>query len=154
VYEFNLAKDIDGIKRGLRHVAGLSANVMAADTSGNIYYRGQARPRAARRLRLSRRRRVDIRRRQAGAAPSSELLQVQNPPQGFMQNCNIPPDAMSGQPVHVGVTKAIYRGSRLTAVSQSMGWSNTRGARRERSRRRFRYRQRRSPMPGHQAIRR
>ena len=43
-----------------------------------------------------------------GLHDASEHLQVLNPPQGFMQNCNIPPDAMMpGSPFHLDRTLPI-----------------------------------------------
>jgi acyl-homoserine lactone acylase PvdQ len=63
-----------------------------------------------------------------GFHPASDHLQVLDPPQGYMQNCNIPPDAMMpGSPFQPGTAKDYLFGSReYGAVS---GWTNQRGAR-------------------------
>ena len=106
-------------------------NVMVADTSGNIYYQRTGR----------------VPKRPAGVDPSlpldgttsatewqglhdaSEHLQVLNPPQGFMQNCNIPPDAMMpGSPFHLDRTLP-YLFASLDYGPRRDGWTNQRGAR-------------------------
>jgi acyl-homoserine lactone acylase PvdQ len=104
---------------------------MAADTSGNIFY-----------IRVGR---VPIRpegndwsrpvdgstsaTEWRGFHPASDFLQVLNPANGWMQNCNIPPDAMmpgspfrlDGQPEYL--FSSYNYGDRLD------GWTNQRGAR-------------------------
>jgi acyl-homoserine lactone acylase PvdQ len=71
-------------------------NVMVADTSGNIYYQRTGRvPRRPSGYNFSRP--VDgstSATEWKGLHPASDHLQVLNPPQGYMQNCNIPPDVM------------------------------------------------------------
>ena len=114
-------------------------NVMVADTSGNIYYQRTGR----------------VPKRPAGVDPSlpldgttkatewqglhesSDHLQVLNPPQGFMQNCNIPPDAMMpGSPFRLGRHAAVsVRQPRLRTAPRRLD-QPARGARDRAARRR------------------
>lgn len=95
-YEFNFAKDYRGVVAGLATQQLFPQNVMAADTSGNIYFQHTGR--------------VPIRvdghdwtrpvdgstsaTEWKGIHPSSDLIQIANPPQGYMQCCNVPPDVI------------------------------------------------------------
>jgi len=95
-HEFNMAKDYRGAIKAMSALQLFPQNVMVADTSGNIYYQRTGRvPRRPSGYDWSRP--VD------GSTsatewqdlhPASDHLQVLNPPQGYMQNCNIPPDVM------------------------------------------------------------
>jgi acyl-homoserine lactone acylase PvdQ len=71
-------------------------NVMVADTSGNIYYQRTGRvPRRPEGYDWTRP--VDGSTSATawqGFHPASDHVQILNPPQGYMQNCNIPPDGM------------------------------------------------------------
>ena len=107
IWELNFGADYKGAERAMALRVLFPQNVMVADTSGNIYYQRTGR----------------VPKRPSGVDPSlpldgttsatewqglhdaSEHLQVLNPPQGFMQNCNIPPDAMMpGSPFHLDRT--------------------------------------------------
>ncbi len=95
-YLFNVASNITDFRKGLDMCQLMPQNVMAADTSGNIYYQRTGR--------------VPIRpegydyslpvdgstskTEWLGVHPSSDLISVLNPPQGYMQNCNVSPDVM------------------------------------------------------------
>ncbi|MFP4500028.1 MAG: penicillin acylase family protein [Candidatus Hydrogenedentota bacterium] len=95
-HHFNYAKDYTGIVKGLDTQQVFPQNIMAADTSGNIYYHRTGR--------------VPIRpdgfdwsrpvpgntaaTQWQGLHPQSDLVHILNPETGYMQNCNIPPDAM------------------------------------------------------------
>ncbi len=95
-YLFNIAKNVADFRKGLDLDQIMPQNVMAADTSGNIYYQRTGR--------------VPIRpdgydftkpvdgstskTEWLGIHPARDLLAVENPIQGYMQNCNVPPDAM------------------------------------------------------------
>ena len=60
---------------------------------------------------------------------SSELLQLLNPEQGFMQNCNVPPDAMlPHSPFSLEDYPDYIYGSAEYGAEFS-GWTNQRGAR-------------------------
>jgi acyl-homoserine lactone acylase PvdQ len=109
---------------------------MVADNSGNIYYQRTGRvPKRPEGYDWSRP--VDgssSRTEWLGFHPPSDLLQVTNPPQGYMQNCNVPPDAMmEGSPFSLEQTIP-YIYADLTQQSAygypaRGGWTNSRGAR-------------------------
>jgi acyl-homoserine lactone acylase PvdQ len=106
-------------------------NVMVADTSGNIYYQRTGRvPRRPAGYDWSRP--VDgstSATEWQGLHPASDLLQVLNPPQGYMQNCNIPPDSMMvDSPFSLEKTLP-YIFADLSHGSHRDGWTNQRGAR-------------------------
>ncbi|MHC4517031.1 MAG: penicillin acylase family protein [Planctomycetota bacterium] len=124
-YEFNVAEDFSGAVRALNMRQLFPQNVMVADTSGNIYYQRTGRvPRRPSGHDWSKP--VD------GSTSATEWqglhlaavhLQVLNPPQGYMQNCNIPPDVMmADSPFSPDKTLAYLYGS-------SGGYTNQRGAR-------------------------
>ncbi len=125
------AKDYTGAVDAMATLQVFPQNVMVADTSGNIYYQRTGR--------------VPVRpegydwtkpvdgsvsaTEWQGIHPSSDHVQMLNPPQGFMQNCNISPDVMlSNSPIKA----ADYRPYLFTDRgygSQQGGWQNQRGAR-------------------------
>ena len=130
-YEFNLAKDYHGIMAGLATLQVFPQNVMAADTSGNIYYQRTGRvPRRPAGYDWSRP--VDgstSATEWQGLHPASDLLQVLNPPQGYMQNCNIPPDSMMvDSPFSLDKTLP-YIFADLSHGAKRDGSTNQRGAR-------------------------
>ncbi|UCG56130.1 MAG: penicillin acylase family protein [Phycisphaerales bacterium] len=94
--EFNIAEDYRGVMKGLSTQQLFPQNVMVADTSGNIYYQRTGRvPHRPSGYNWSKP--VDGSTSATewnGLHPASDHLQVLNPPQGYMQNCNIPPDVM------------------------------------------------------------
>jgi len=95
-YEFNFAKDYRGAVAAMDTRMLFPQNVMVADTSGNIYYQRTGRvPRRPDGYDWSRP--VDgstSATEWKGLHSASDHVQVLNPPQGYMQNCNIPPDVM------------------------------------------------------------
>ncbi len=95
-YLFNLAKNVADFRKGLDLNQIMPQNVMAADTSGNIYYQRTGRvPIRPEGYDFSRP--VDGSTHKTewlGIHPARDLIAVENPPQGYMQNCNIPPDVM------------------------------------------------------------
>ncbi|MBM3833150.1 MAG: penicillin acylase family protein [Verrucomicrobia bacterium] len=124
-FHFNFATNIAQVKAGLALNQVMPQNVMVADTSGDIYYQRAGR--------------VPIRpggydffkpvdgstskTEWRGIHASSDLHQITNPPQGYMQNCNIPPDVMMiGSPL-VADAKPIY------LFGERPGWTQQRGAR-------------------------
>jgi acyl-homoserine-lactone acylase len=135
-HEFSFAVDYRGVQKGLALLQLFPHNVMVADTSGNIYYQRTGRvPKRPEGYDWSRP--VDgstSKTEWLGIHPSSDLLQVTNPPQGYMQNCNVPPDAMmEGSPfslertipyIYADVTQQSTYG-----YSKRGGWTNSRGAR-------------------------
>ena len=127
----NFAKDYRGAAEAAATLALFPQNLMAADTGGNIYYQRVGR--------------VPIRpdgydwskpvdgstsaTAWQGVHPSGEHLQALNPPQGYMQNCNIPPDAMMvDSPFQLEDHRDYLFASKAYGEERS-GWTNQRGAR-------------------------
>lgn len=124
-YEFNFARDYRGAIKGMDTLMLFPQNVMVADTSGNIYYQRTGRvPRRPAGYDWDRP--VDgstSATEWQGFHPASDHLQVLNPPQGYMQNCNIPPDVMMvNSPFSPEKTLPYIYGS-------PGGYTNQRGAR-------------------------
>ena len=95
-YLFNIAKDYKGAMKAMEGGRVMPQNVMVADTSGNIYYQrtGQVPIRPAG---YDWRKPVDgttSKTEWLGMHKTSDLLSILNPAQGYMQNCNTPPDVM------------------------------------------------------------
>jgi acyl-homoserine-lactone acylase len=96
VYEMMMARNLDEMKRALGHLQLMSQNVMVGTVQGDIYY-----------LRNGR---VPIRAKGVdpskpipgntsatewqGLHPLSDLVQIANPPSGYMHNCNVSPFGM------------------------------------------------------------
>jgi acyl-homoserine lactone acylase PvdQ len=123
--EFNMAKDYRGAMKAMDTRQLFPQNVMVADTSGNIYYQRTGRvPRRPAGFDWSKP--VDGSTSVTeweGVHPASDHVQVLNPPQGYMQNCNIPPDVMMvDSPFSPDKTLSYLYGS-------SGGYTNQRGAR-------------------------
>jgi acyl-homoserine lactone acylase PvdQ len=95
-YSFNMARNIAEFRRGLELNQTMPQNVMVADTGGNIYYQRAGRvPVRPEGYDFSKP--VDgstSKSEWLGIHPASDLISVENPPQGYMQNCNVPPDVM------------------------------------------------------------
>jgi acyl-homoserine-lactone acylase len=124
-HEFNMALDYRGAIKGMDTQQLFPQNVMVADTSGNIYYQRTGRvPRRPSGYDWSKP--VDgstSATEWQGLHPASDHVQVLNPPQGYMQNCNIPPDVMMvDSPLTPDKTLSYLFGS-------SGGYTNQRGAR-------------------------
>jgi acyl-homoserine lactone acylase PvdQ len=132
LYEFNTGGGgYQAAVRGLATLMLLPQNIMVADTSGHIYYQRTGRvPRRPDGYDWSKP--VDgstSATEWQGLHPASDHLQVLDPPQGWMQNCNIPPDAMMpGSPFQPGTAKDYLFASREYGEKLS-GWTNQRGAR-------------------------
>jgi len=95
-YLFAIAKDYKDVITALEVRQIMPQNVMVADTKGNIYYQRTGRV-PIRPAGYDFSRPVDGSIKQTdwlGIHPTRDLMQVLNPPQGYMQNCNIPPDVM------------------------------------------------------------
>lgn len=129
-FELNFGRDYTGAVRATETLTLLPINLMAADTMGNIYYQRSGR--------------VPVRpdgfdwsvpvdgsssaSEWQGFHPASDHLQVLNPPQGYLQNCNVPPDAMMPDgPFSLEKSLDYLYGSR--AYGPLDGWTNQRGAR-------------------------
>jgi acyl-homoserine lactone acylase PvdQ len=130
-WELNNATDYTGAARAVETLAMYPQNIMVADTSGNIFYvragRVPVRP-AGYDWSLP----VDgstSATEWQGVHPASDLLQVLNPPHGWMQNCNIPPDAMIVDSPFRLADQPRYLFSSFHYGRDLDGWTNQRGAR-------------------------
>jgi len=124
-HEFHIAKDYRGAVKAMNARQLFPQNVMVADTSGNIYYQRTGRvPRRPSGYNWSKPVDGSISATEwKGLHPASDHVQVLNPPQGYMQNCNIPPDVMMvDSPFSPKKTLSYIYGS-------SGGRTNQRGAR-------------------------
>ncbi len=130
-WKLNTAQDYTGAVGAMETLTLFPQNVMVADSSGNIYYQRTGRvPRRPQGFDWSQP--VDGRTSSTeweGFHPSSDHLQVANPPQGYMQNCNIPPDAMMPASPFRLDEKNRYLFSSRDHGSVRAGWTNQRGAR-------------------------
>ncbi len=127
----NFARDYRGAVEACATLSMFPQNVMVADTSGNIYYQRTGRV-PVRDPAYDWSQPVDGSTRATewqGVHPASDHLQVLNPPQGYMQNCNIPPDSMMpGSPFTLDAQPAYLFSSRAYGPARD-GWINQRGAR-------------------------
>jgi penicillin amidase len=102
-YEMMKARNLTEMKQALSHLQLMAQNIMVGTVEGDIYYlrNGRVPIRAAG---------IDPSRpipgntsatEWKGIHPLSDLVQIENPPSGWMQNCNCSPAAMtvSGQPL-------------------------------------------------------
>ncbi|MCZ6657090.1 MAG: penicillin acylase family protein [Gammaproteobacteria bacterium] len=131
-WEFlNFAEDYRGAVAACATLSMFPQNVMVADTSGNIYYQRTGRvPVRADGYDWSRP--VDgstAATEYQGIHPSIDHLQILNPPQGYMQNCNVPPDAMMVRSPFQPDFYKDYLFSSASYGSARSGWTNQRGAR-------------------------
>ncbi len=129
-YEFIFGDNYEGAIRAMESLQVFPQNIMVADTSGNIYYQRTGRvPMRPDGYDWSRpvdgsTSKTDWR----GFHPASHLLQVLNPPQGYMQNCNVPPDVMmKNSPFSPEHAPSYLYSDR--SHGELNGWTNQRGAR-------------------------
>ncbi|MBI5096033.1 MAG: penicillin acylase family protein [Candidatus Hydrogenedentes bacterium] len=130
-YELNYAKDYHGAEAAMATLQVFPQNVMVADTSGNIYYQRTGRvPNRPDGYDWSKPLDGSTSASEwLGMHPSTDHVQILNPPQGYMQNCNIPPDVMMvDSPMTLAKTKP-YLWSDIAASAQRDGWTTQRGAR-------------------------
>lgn len=125
------AKDYRGAVDAMATLQVFPQNVMVADTSGNIYYQRTGRvPKRPDGFDWSKP--VDGSTSATewdGFHPSSDHVQLLNPTQGFMQNCNISPDVMLvDSPLQPGKYKPYIFTDRGYG-SQQGKWQKLRGAR-------------------------
>ncbi len=129
-YELNYAKDYRGAIKAAETLQFYPQNLMVADTSGNIYYQRVGRvPRRPDGFDWSRPVNGSTSATEwQGFHPASDNVQILNPPQGYMQNCNVPPDAMMvGSPLTPDKTLPYIYGDMIYGPLN--GWTNQRGAR-------------------------
>jgi acyl-homoserine-lactone acylase len=129
--ELNFATDYTGAIRASETLAMFPQNIMVADTSGNIYYQRTGRV-PVRPDGYDWSRPVDgstSATQWQGIHPASDHLQVLNPPHGYMQNNNIPPDAMMVDSIFEIEDYRDYIFSSANYGPARHGWNNQRGAR-------------------------
>ncbi|HEY5645292.1 MAG TPA: penicillin acylase family protein, partial [Pseudomonadales bacterium] len=127
----NFAEDYRGAEAACATLSMFPQNVMVADTSGNIYYQRTGRV-PVRSMAFDWSKPVDgstSATEWQGFHPASDHLSVLNPPSGYLQNCNIPPDAMiPDSPFSLGNQPDYLYASAAYGASRA-GWTNQRGAR-------------------------
>ncbi|MEM8768945.1 MAG: penicillin acylase family protein, partial [Pseudomonadota bacterium] len=127
----NFASDYRGAMAACATLSMFPQNVMVADTSGNIYYQRTGRV-PVRPSGYDWSKPVDGSTSASdwqGIHPAEDHLQALNPESGWLQNCNIPPDAMiPGSPFRLDA-QADYLYSSAAHGSAFAGWTNQRGAR-------------------------
>jgi acyl-homoserine-lactone acylase len=127
----NFATDYRGAVAAGETLAMFPQNLMAADTKGNIYYQRTGRV-PVRPDGFDFSRPVDGSTSASewqGIHPAGDLLSVLNPPQGYMQNNNIPPDAMMvGSPFRLDAQPGYLFSSGNYGPALD-AWTNQRGAR-------------------------
>lgn len=130
-YKLAYARNYSDAAYAMATLAMFPQNVMVADTSGNIYYQRTGRvPRRADGYDWTRP--VDgslLETFWSEMHDSSDLLQLLNPEQGFMQNCNVPPDAMFPHSPFSLADYPDYIYSSAEYGEEFSGWTNQRGAR-------------------------
>jgi acyl-homoserine-lactone acylase len=103
-YEMMTAKNLTEMKQALSHCQLMAQNIMVGTVQGDIYYLRNGRvPIRPKGVDPSRPIRGDTSATEwQGIHPISDLVQIENPPCGWMQNCNCSPAAMmnSDQPLH------------------------------------------------------
>ncbi len=131
-WEFlNFAEDYTGAVAACETLSMFPQNVMVADTSGNIYYQRTGRV-PVRDLTYDWSIPVDGNTSATewqGFHPAEDHLQVLNPAAGYMQNCNIPPDAMIPDSPFSLDAQPDYLFSSADYGPSRDGWINQRGAR-------------------------
>lgn len=130
-YHLNFGETYEGAVKGLASLSTFPQNVMVADTSGNIFYhragRVPVRPEG-----YDWSKPVDGSTSDTawkGFHAASEQLQTLNPPQGYMQNCNVPPDAMMVNGIFKPDDYKPEIWSSAHYGPARSGWINQRGAR-------------------------
>jgi len=129
-YELNFAEDYKGLIAAAETLQLYPQNVMLADTSGNIYYQRVGRvPRRPAGFDWSRPVNGSTSATEwQGFHPASDHVQILNPPPGYMQNCNNPPDVMMpNSPLTLDKTLPYIYGDMIYGPLN--GWTTMRGAR-------------------------
>lgn len=104
IYRMNRARTMREFLEAIAMLQFMDQNIMGADVAGNIYYVRNGRvPLRAPGFDWSRPvPGEDPRTEWRGFHAQKDLIQIINPPTGYMQNCNVAPDAMA----HVPLIKA------------------------------------------------
>ncbi|HKP85050.1 MAG TPA: penicillin acylase family protein [Blastocatellia bacterium] len=96
IYEMMMARNLEEMKRALAQLQLMAQNIMVGTTQGDIYYLRNGRvPIRAKGVDPSRPVPGNTAATEwQGIHPLSDLVQLTNPPQGYMHNCNVTPFAM------------------------------------------------------------
>lgn len=101
LHRMSVAQTLDEYKEALGMLQFMEQNLMYADVDGNIHYirngRVPIRPQGYDYTRPVPGNTSDT--LWLGIHPMSDLIQVENPPTGYMQNCNISPEYLARQPL-------------------------------------------------------
>lgn len=127
----NFAADYRGAVAACETLSMFPQNVMVADTGGNIYYQRTGRV-PIRPAGFDWSQPVDGSTSASdwqGLHPASDHLQVLNPAAGYLQNCNVPPDAMIPDAPFSLEAQPGYLYSSADHGERFAGWTNQRGAR-------------------------
>jgi acyl-homoserine lactone acylase PvdQ len=98
IYRMNLARDIDGVRAAMKTVAAMPQNVVIGDSSGrSLYIRSGMAPVHPEGYDFTR----PVPGNSSATAwggihPLEDLVQIESPRQGYLQNNNVAPDAMFG----------------------------------------------------------
>ena len=126
-YRWLLARNVAEFRAAMEPCAQFPQNTMVADTRGTAWYvrAGRTPIRAAG---VDPTLPVDGKPENAwlGIHPLSDLVQLENPPLGYMQNCNIGPDTMVAAPIPDALAPDRYR---PYLYNDRPGRSNSRGER-------------------------
>ncbi|HEY3138989.1 MAG TPA: penicillin acylase family protein, partial [Blastocatellia bacterium] len=95
-YEMMMARNLDEMKRALGHLQLMSQNIMVGTVQGDIYYLRNGRvPIRVKGVDPSKPIPANTSATEwQGLHPISDLVQVTNPPNGYMHNCNVSPFGM------------------------------------------------------------
>ena len=124
IYEMMMARNLEQMKKALEHLQLMSQNIMVGTVQGDIYY--------------VRNGRVPIRAKGVdpnkpiqgntsatewqGLHPLSDLVQITNPPSGYMHNCNVSPFGMMKDspltPEKYAATPYVYNATRTAPRHQ------------------------------------
>ena len=102
VYEMMMARNLEEMKRALAHLQLMAQNIMVGTVQGDIYYVRNGRvPIRAKGVDPSRPIAGNTSATEwKGVHPFSDLVQITNPPMGYMHNCNVTPfGMMKGSPL-------------------------------------------------------
>jgi acyl-homoserine-lactone acylase len=96
IYEMMTARSLDEIKKALGHLQLMAQNIMVGTVQGDIYYVRNGRvPVRAKGVNPSRPVPGNTSANEwQGLHPFSDLVQLTNPPSGYMHNCNVTPAGM------------------------------------------------------------
>ena len=123
-YEMMTARNLDEMKRAMTHLQLMAQNVMVGTVQGDIFYVRNGRvPIRAKGVDPSKPVPGDTSATEwQGLHPFSDLVQIQNPPGGYMHNCNVSPFGMMKEspltPEKYATYPYIYNATRMAPRHQ------------------------------------